>query len=127
MPNQEYAARFEQFARMRLEGRSDITYRAYDLLTKERDPGDIALHLRCAGQFVPKGQVHNALCTLQRRFMNWGFPVMELGAIESLLHEFWVYQRIKHGGKKGWPYRDPDEARRLYEQNEALKATSIPQ
>jgi len=127
MPNQEYAARFETFARMRLEGRSDVTYRAYDLLTKDRKWADVATYLRAAGQYVPKGQENMVLATLQRRFMSWGFKVLTLGEVESLLHEFWVYQRIKHGGKKNWPYRDPDEARKLYDQNEeALRGVSVP-
>jgi hypothetical protein len=118
MPNDEHAARWERFARMRLEDRSDVTYRAYDLLTKEREPGNALMYLRAAGQYVPHGQVNEVLIRFQHQFMRWGFGVLTLGQIESLLHEFWVYQRIRWQGKKKWPYRDPDEARALYDQNE---------
>jgi hypothetical protein len=125
MPNQEQARRFEDFARMRLEGRSDITYRAYDLLTKDRPEGNILIYLKAAGQYIPRGRTHEAVTVLQHRFVTWGFPELTAGQIESLLHEFWVYNRIKNGGKKNWPYRDPDEARRLYAIEEAtLKAKS---
>lgn len=110
---------------MRLEGRSDVTYRAYDLLTKERMTSSIVTYLRAAGQYVPQGYTHNALGILQNRFIQWGFPVLTYGDIESLLHEFWVYNRIVYGGKTGWPLRDPDESRKLAEQNEeALKVRS---
>jgi hypothetical protein len=125
MANPEAAARFEAFALMRLSGRSDVTYRAYDLLTKERAGGNIRLYLQAAGQYIPHSGVNEPLTILQRRFMSAGFKVMTLGEIETLLHEFWVYQRIKHYGKKNWPYRDPDEARTLYDQNEALKLTAL--
>ena len=126
MSRDEKAARFQHFARMRLEGRSDILYRAYDLLTTERLPGDIDLYLRAAG-FVRGISAREHLTTLQHRFMKWGFPVMTLSAIEVLLHEYWVYDRLKNRGKKGWPYRDPDDARRLYEENEAaLKRLRTP-
>lgn len=124
MPNPEAAARFEAFALMRLSGRSDVTYRAYDLLTKERAGGNVRLYLQAAGQYIPHSGPDEPLTILQRRFMAWGFPVMTLGEVETLLHEFWVYQRIKHHGKKNWPYRDPDEARELYDQNERIRATA---
>lgn len=117
MSQHENAARFEDFARMRLEGRSDLTYRAYDLLTKERSGGNIRLYLAAAGQYIPHSGVDEPLTILQHRFKDWGFPVMDKGKIEELLKEFWVYNRIKNHGKKNWPYRDPDEARQLYEQN----------
>jgi hypothetical protein len=100
---------------MRLAGKTDITYRAYDLLTKERAGGNIRLYLQAAGQYIPHSGVNEPLKVLQHRFMSWGYPVMTLGEIESLLHEFWVYQRIKWNGKKNWPYRDPDEARKMYD------------
>ena len=118
MPNMEMAAKFEQFALMRLQGRSDITYRAYDLLSKERHMGNIRLYLQAAGQYIPHAGPNEPLKILQKRFMDWGYPVMTLGQIESLLQEWWVYSRIKWRGKKNWPYRDPDEARKLYDENE---------
>ena len=119
----EKAARFQRFALMRLEGRSDLTYRAYDLLTTERKGMTVEHYLKMAGQIIPYGSTaREPLTTLQHRFMRWGFPVMTLDQVTDLLHEFWVYERIKYRGKKNWPYRDPDEAMRLYEQNEkALK------
>src|SRR6187399_1732581 len=123
MSRDERAARFEAFARMRLEGRSDLTYRAYDLLSTERKDMPVGHYLLMAGQYVPGGNAREALTALQHRFMGWGFPVMSLSAIETLLHEYWVWDRIKNRGKKNWPYRDPDEARALYEQNEAFKVT----
>lgn len=110
---------------MRLEGRSDVTYRAYDLLTVDRPDGNLPTYLRAAGQYIPRGRAQECLTTLQRRFISWGFKVLTLGEIESLLHEYWVWNRIKNGGKKKWPYRDPDEARRLFDENEAFKVPSL--
>jgi hypothetical protein len=116
------AHQFEEFARMRLEGRSDVVYRAYDLLSKERNSGNIRIYLAAAGQYVPHSGPDEPLRNLQHRFMNWGHPVMTLGKIEELLHEYWVYQRIRFHGKKNWPYRDPDDSEALYQQHvEALK------
>ena len=123
MPNHVNANKFEAFARMRLEGRSDLTYRAYDLLTKERQQGNIRLYLHAAGQYIPHSGPDEPLRTLQARFKGWGFPVMTLGKIEELLHEHWVYNRIRFHGKKNWPYRDPDEARKLYDQHINFKPT----
>jgi hypothetical protein len=123
MSKDEQTARWERFARMRLEDRSDVTYRAYDLLTKERKPGNALMYMKAAGVYVPHGRINEILTMYQRMFMDWGFGVLTLGQIESLLHEFWIYQRIRWGGKKNWPYRDPDEARALYDQNE--KATKL--
>jgi hypothetical protein len=82
---------------------------------------DTLHYLHMAGQPVPEKNVRNALTTLQHRFMRWGFPVMPLTGIEKLLHEYWVYQRIKAGRVKNWPYRDPDEARKLYEQDQYVR------
>jgi hypothetical protein len=118
-PN-EKAARFELFARMRLEGRSDVTYRAYDLLTTERMSVRLETMLATAGQHMPSSNTKEPMSTLRARFMSWGFPVMSFNEIEDLLHEYWVYNRILRQGKKNWPYRDPDEARKLYDQNEAV-------
>ena len=120
MPVLERAAAFEAFARMRLEGRSDLTYRAYDLLSKDRYGHTVAHYLRMAGQHIPHSGVREPLTTLQHRFSNWGFPVLTVDQITDLLHEFWVWDRIKNRGKKNWPYRDPDHARALYEQNERI-------
>jgi len=127
MPRDERGAAFERFARMRLEGRSDLTYRAYDLLSTEREGMPVGHYLKMAGQPVLNGNTREALTTLQHRFSNWGFPVMTILEIETLLHEFWVWDRIKNRGKKNWPYRDPDQARALYEQNDrVIKAKGVP-
>lgn len=122
MNRDENAHKFEAFARMRLEGRSDVVYRAYDLLSKERNTGNIRIYLAAAGQYVPHSGVDEPLRLLQHRFMSWGFPVMTLGKIEEMLHEHWVYNRIRYNGKKNWPYRDPDESQKLYEQHQAALA-----
>lgn len=116
------AARFQDFAVMRLKGDSDVTYRAYDLLTNERKGMPTPHYMRYAGFHIPKGGMHEVLAMLQARFKGWGYGVRELGWIEVLLHEFWVYDRIKVGNKKRWPYRDPDEARKLMDEHERLKA-----
>jgi hypothetical protein len=129
MTPDERAHRFEEFAHMRLEGRSDIIYRAYDLLTPARQNGNIRLYLQAAGQYIPHSGPDEPLRILQRNFMNWGHPVMTLGQIEQLVHEYWVYQRIKYHGKKNWPYRNTEDSRRLYDQNEAIlkKSREHPQ
>jgi len=49
--------------------------------------------------------------------------MVEADEVHKLLHEFWVYDRIKRKAKKNWPFRDPDEARKLYAENEALRAS----
>jgi hypothetical protein len=109
---------------MRLEGRSDVTYRAYDLLTADRKTMPLAHYLRMAGQYIPESGTAEPLTTLQRRFMSWGHRVLTHSEIETLLHEFWVWDRIKNRGKQNWPFRDPDDARRLYDENERAKAAA---
>ncbi len=118
MTDLEAQRRFYQFARMRLEGRSDETYRAYDLLSKERKDGNVRLYCITAGLHMPNGQATQVLMDLQSHFSMWGYK-KTMGEIESLLHEFWVYKRIRWNAKKNWPLRDPDESRRLYEQDQA--------
>jgi hypothetical protein len=108
---------------MRLQGGSDVTYRAYDLLSPERGQGDVVAWLRAAGQYVPSGQTANAVGILQARFVAWGFPILSIDEVKTMLHEFWVYDRIKRKAKKNWPFRNPDEARKLYAENEALRAS----
>jgi hypothetical protein len=117
------AARFQAFVEMRLAGQNDLIYRNYDLLTKERAPGTIKTHLLAAGQYVPSTGVYEPIGRLQRKITDWGYGVLTHGQIEILLHEFWVYQRIKHYGKKNWPYRDPEDIKRLYDEN--AKAQNI--
>jgi hypothetical protein len=127
MPDVESAARFERFAKMRLRGDNDLIYRNYDLLTKERHSSTIKAYLIAAGQYVSHSGVYEPLTLLQRRFMRAGYGVKDLGWIETLLHEFWVYQRIKYYGKKNWPYRDPDEIKRLYDEHYKIIEESFNQ
>jgi len=124
MADSNSAARFEKFAIMRLSGKNDMIYRNYDLLTKERNPGNIRTHLYAAGQVIPNRNVDEPLKLLQHKFMKWGFGVIPLGNIEIMLHEFWVYQRIKHYGKKNWPLRSDEEIRYLSAINDSLSDCS---
>lgn len=117
-------AEFEKFLRMRLEGRSDVTYRAYDLLANS-ETRVLRIVLRYCGQVV--AHVHGeleALHAIQALAKSWGFhrPISD---IEKLANEFYSYYRLKTGAKKKWPYRDPDEARKLYDQNERIKDALI--
>jgi hypothetical protein len=118
------AARFQAFVQMRLAGQNDLIYRNYDLLTKGRSPGTIKIHLLAAGQYVPSSGVYEPISRLQRKIMDWGFGVLTHGQIETLLHEFWVYQRIKHYGKKNWPYRTDEEIKQLYDEDAKARCTS---
>lgn len=120
MTNFEAQRRFYDFARMRLEGKSDETYRAYDLLSKERKPANLRTYFVSTGIYMPNGQSHQALLELQSHFKMWGFE-KTLGEIETLLHEYWVYKRIRWHAKKNWPLRSGEESRDLYEQDQKAR------
>lgn len=123
--NSVRAARFEGFVKMRLAGDTDLIYRAYDLLTPDRTGMKIKHYIRMAGLELPKDGEHEVLTTLQARYKSWGYGIIELKQIEKLLHEFWVYHNIRYNRKKNWPYRDPDEARALYDEAERRKRARI--
>jgi hypothetical protein len=110
------ANRFEKFARMRLEGKNDTIYRNYDLLSNERFPGTIDVHIRYIGMSVPPAGPIEVLTTLQRRFEEWGHGQRDLKWIKTLLREYYAYNKIAHLGKI-WPLREPEDITRLYEEN----------
>lgn len=118
MPNIQQAARWERFVQMRLEGRSDLTYRAYDLLSKERKRAGIKLALDIAGQYIPAGNTIEALTNIQHWIKGIGFGIHTLGEIENLLQEFYMYQKIRWYGYKKCPYRDSDLSLKMYNENE---------
>jgi hypothetical protein len=117
MADAENAARWQRFAKMRLSGKNDLIYRNYDLLSGARHGASITIYLRAAGYFVPPSGAHDVLKAIQRNVMQDGYGVKTLGELETLLHEFWVYQRIKHLGKKNWPFRKPTDIARLNHEN----------
>lgn len=120
--NAEATVAWERFARMRLEGRSDLIYRAYDLLTPLRMHSELPQLFKIAGvQHAQDESEYNTLMRLQRQFMNWGFGIQSIDYIKILLTEYQSYRRCLDKNRAArWPYRPNDEVQRLYDEN--LKA-----
>lgn len=109
---------------MRLEGRSDLIYRSYDLLTPLRLHPELPQLFKIAGvQHAEDESEYNTLLRLQRQFMNWGFGVQPIDYIKTLLTEYQAYRRCKDKNRAArWPYRDAFDVQRLYAEHvEATK------
>jgi hypothetical protein len=114
------ANRFEAFARMRLEGRNDLVYRNYDMQAKKYKKHTLGTYLSAAGQ--PPLPHLEVLIMLQHRFEQWGFGKRDLPWIETLLREYYSYQKILYKGETRWPHRVPAEIQRLYDENAASQS-----
>jgi hypothetical protein len=118
-PDPMAAARFEAFAKMRLEGRADLIYRNYDLF---KQSNNLSLNdwLRNAGQPPTMAGGGVVLRSLQHRFKQWGYD-KDTGWISRLLREYYNYQLIRHKGKYRPRYRDDATVRRLYEEDKLAR------
>lgn len=120
-----YQKDFEAFVDMRLNGRSDIVYRAYDLLAHKgkQDFTRILQWLGLLKYTVLEGDVEMVLMSLQQQWSLKYSRILQLDQIRDLIHEFFVWWRLSKAVKRKWPYRDVNDARRLYEED--LKAKGL--
>lgn len=110
------AARFDKFAKMRLEGMSDVEYRSYDFL---RGPNlKLQSYLNSAGQHISHAGPKANLQRLQQVYRSWGYEA-DLRWIAQLLREFKYYDRLKTKGMRSWPLRTPEETAALYAEHVA--------
>lgn len=108
--------RFYDFASMRLQGKSDTTYRQYDLLREYKyDLLDRPLEwmVKYAGLYWPVGGEYEVLTDLQRHFEEMGFGTVSTPGIKKLIKEFYIYAKIRYENMR-WCMRDPDESLMLY-------------
>lgn len=123
-PTQMRAKKFYDFCDMRLRGRSDTTYRMYDLLRQHNKvlaTRPFMWKVRYAGLYWPLGGEYEVLSTLQRHFENRGHGLVSTPVIKKLINEHYIYRKIIDENMN-WCLRDPDEATMLYEQHLASLA-----
>jgi hypothetical protein len=116
------ARKFYDFATMRLSGKSDICYRAYDLL-RPPERGYKAHMLEHSFERMAKhaglewaiGRDIEVLETIQAHFRSMGFGKIYIPGCRKLVREYYIYSRLQYGGMQGWTMRDPDESAMIYE------------
>jgi hypothetical protein len=101
---------------MRLEGRSDLVYRNYDLLRSKF--ATVNANIFAAAGFAARDypQEYLVLSELREIFRQWGFGLLSDGKIKELMGEWYGYLAVTERGIN-YQYRHPLDIRRLTEED----------
>lgn len=115
----ERRVNFLRFVRMVVEGRSDVTYRAYDLM---HDGKIVSLKRTLSAAGYPWNynyEMDVQVYQVQADIRNAGLGLIPLKDIHKLLHEYSRYRRILLGYGRKTPRRSRVESHAMYAQNKA--------